>query len=62
MKRVFAFVFARGGSKGLPRKPSKRRIIVTRRAIRVAKQIAEVEKVSFQLIVKRFKERENKRE
>ena len=47
MKRVFAFVFARGGSKGLPRKNllEIEGLSLTRRAIRVAKQIAEVEKV-----------------
>ena len=47
MKRVFAFIFARGGSKGLPRKNllEINGLSLTRRAIKVAKQIDMVEKV-----------------
>lgn len=47
MKRVFAFIFARGGSKGLPRKNllEIKGLSLTRRAIKAAKQIEMVEKV-----------------
>ena len=47
MKRVFAFIFARGGSKGIPRKNllEIKGITLTRRAIKIAKQIGEIEKI-----------------
>ena len=47
MKRIFAFIFARGGSKGLPRKNllEIKKCSLTRRAIRIAKNIRKVEKV-----------------
>ena len=47
MRRVFAFIFARGGSKGLPRKNllEIKGLSLTRRAIKAAKQIEMVERV-----------------
>ena len=47
MTRIFAFIFARGGSKGLPRKNllEIKGISLTRRAIRAAKQIEEIERI-----------------
>ena len=47
MKRIFAFIFARGGSKGLPRKNLLQinGFSLTRRAIKAAKEIEMVEQV-----------------
>ena len=47
MKRIFAFIFARGGSKGLPRKNLLQinGFSLTRRAIKAAKKIEMVEQV-----------------
>ena len=41
MKRIFAFIFARGGSKGLPRKNLLQinGFSLTRRAIKAAKRL-----------------------